>query len=101
MSQGNGNGRNGHIADFMVKAVEAHKKVSKKKGISRRLFGYAFRYQYKREPDAALKRLEKDGVIVIRARADGKDATIYLTADAPTPTVEQKAKELLVTMKSS
>ena len=75
--------------------------MSKKRGISRRLFAYAFRFHYKREPDAALKRLEKDGVIVIRPRADGKDATIYLTADAPTATVEQKAKELLVTMKSS
>lgn len=99
MQQSN-NGRNGHVADFMVKAVEAHKKVSKKKGISRRLFAYAFRYQYKREPDAALKRLEKDGVIVIRPRKDEKDATIYLAADAPTATVEQRAKALLVTMKS-
>lgn len=99
------NGHNGHklnVADFTAKTVEAHRKVSKgKKGISQRLFTYAFRYQFKREPDRALKQLERDGVIVIRPRKDGKDATIYLATDAPTPTVEQRAKELLVLVKAS
>lgn len=99
MQQNNGNG---HIADFMVKAVEAHKKVTKgKKGISQRLFTYAFRYRFHREPERALKRMEKDGVIVIRPRKDGKDATIYLAADAPTPNVEQRAKELLALVRAS